>query len=191
MLLRCFSWRRATTAPVCARSQAGIAVGGIYNHFSSKEDIFRDLLESRSPYPKVIKTLQNLQSQQIEAGPDLVRVMFQVIPDLMLEHMDFIGLVVIDVQEFEGTTFRKLVSTFIPYTLGVVKQAQHKGAFRDDVHPAALMVLLAGTLFGYVLTVQYAMQGDDPILPPIGPDQWRDMLLSIYFNGVMAQEGKQ
>lgn len=171
--------------------QAGIAVGGIYNHFSSKEDIFRALIESRSPYPLVIEAIQNLQSQQIEAGPDLVQAIFQYIPGLVLEHMDFIGLVFIDVQEFEGTTFRKLVSTFIPYTLGVVKKAQDNGAFRDDVHPAALMVMLGSMLFGYILTMQYAMPGDNPILPPIDPDQWRDMLLNVYLNGVMPQEEEQ
>lgn len=171
--------------------QAEIAVGGIYNHFSSKEDIFRALLESRSPYPQVIKALQDLQSQQIEAGPDLVQAIFQYIPNLVLEHMDFIGLVFIDVQEFEGTTFRKLVSTFIPYTLGIIKQAQDNGAFRDDLHPAALMVSLGSTLLGYILTMQYAMQGDNPILPPIDPDQWREMLLNVYFNGVLNQEEEQ
>ncbi len=171
--------------------QAGIAVGGIYNHFSSKEDIFRALLESRSPYPEVIEIIQNLQSQQIEAGPDLVQAIFQHIPDLVLEHMDFIGLVFIDVQEFQGATFRKLVGAFIPYTLGVIKQAQHNGAFRNDLHPAALMVMLGSTLFGYILTMQYAMPGDNPILPPIDSDQWREMLLNVYLNGVLNQEGKQ
>lgn len=171
--------------------QADIAVGGIYNHFSSKEDIFRALLESRSPYPTVIGLLQDLQSRQIEVGPNLIREIFQYIPNLMLEHLDFMGLVMIDVQEFEGTTFRKLVNTFIPYTLGIVKQAQDQGIFRDDIHPAALMVLLGSTLFGYVLTMQYAMQGDDPILPQIDPAQWRDMLLKAYFDGVLNQEGKQ
>ncbi|MGC8856852.1 MAG: TetR/AcrR family transcriptional regulator, partial [Anaerolineae bacterium] len=37
--------------------RAGLALGGIYNHFSSKEEIFEAIIVDRHPYKRVLPAL--------------------------------------------------------------------------------------------------------------------------------------
>ena len=50
--------------------EAGLALGGIYNHFGNKEDIFVGVLMERHPFLVVLPALQAAQGQTVE---DLVR----------------------------------------------------------------------------------------------------------------------
>ena len=47
-------------------SQAGIALGGIYNHFDCKEDFFASVLDNYHPYHEILPILQNAQGEIIE-----------------------------------------------------------------------------------------------------------------------------
>jgi AcrR family transcriptional regulator len=95
-----------------AEGAGDIAVGGIYNHFSSKRDIFRALLEARSPYPKVITILESIDET---TGPQMLAAAFTAMSDLMRQHYGFIQLVAIDVQEQNADTILVLMSGLMPH----------------------------------------------------------------------------
>ena len=46
--------------------QAGIALGGVYNHFSSKEDVFKAVFLENHPYHQVLPALLEAQGESIE-----------------------------------------------------------------------------------------------------------------------------
>ena len=43
--------------------RAGLALGGIYNHFSSKEEIFEGIIVDKHPYKKILPLILELQSK--------------------------------------------------------------------------------------------------------------------------------
>jgi len=47
-------------------SQAGIALGGINNHFDCKEDIFVSVLDNYHPYHEIYPILRNAQGESVD-----------------------------------------------------------------------------------------------------------------------------
>ena len=47
--------------------EAGVALGGIYNHFSGKEDIYDQVILYKHPYRRVLQILQNSPGEDVEA----------------------------------------------------------------------------------------------------------------------------
>ena len=80
--------------------EAGLgAVSGLYNHFPNKEAIFEALLISRSPYEELLAAFQAVEGDTLES---FLRSWFAVIDPITEAHLDFIQLVLIDLQEFNG-----------------------------------------------------------------------------------------
>src|SRR4030067_1160832 len=46
--------------------EAGLAVGGIYNHFSSKEDIFVTVVIEHHPINDILPAINNAQGETVE-----------------------------------------------------------------------------------------------------------------------------
>jgi AcrR family transcriptional regulator len=42
---------------------AGLALGGIYNHFPSKEAVFQTILMERHPYQQIMPLIQKMQAE--------------------------------------------------------------------------------------------------------------------------------
>src|SRR5690606_40541058 len=53
---------------------ARIALGGIYNHFGSKEEIFRTLLDERIPYAAIADMLADIETT---SGPQMLYEAFE------------------------------------------------------------------------------------------------------------------
>src|SRR5512139_1800471 len=79
--------------------EAGLALGGIYNHFATKEDIFVAILMERHPFIEVIPALQAAQGDTIE---ELVRDAAQRLIAALNDKPDFLNLIFIELVEFEG-----------------------------------------------------------------------------------------
>ena len=47
--------------------RAGLALGGIYNHFTSKEEIFEAIIIDKHPYKKVLPAVLEAQGETVEA----------------------------------------------------------------------------------------------------------------------------
>ncbi len=171
-----------------AREAGDIAVGGIYNHFGSKEEIFRALLEDRSPYPHIIATLESLEAQ---TGPEMLSEAFARLEGVLADNLRFIGLVFIDFQEFEGSTIRQLVNTIVPHVLQFGQRLQAAGGVRDDLNLFVLVRIFAILMIGYVTTQLIAYSGDRLLLPSV-PDMrdinWQTALIDVVLNGVAKQE---
>jgi AcrR family transcriptional regulator len=171
-----------------AQRAGGIAVGGIYNHFSSKEDIFRALLAARSPYPTVIETLESLDG---DSGPELLRAAFGRLHPVITAHLDFIQLALIDYQEFDGATIRELVGGVIPYLLAFVQRLQTTGGLRDDVHPFVILRAFVCLFIGYTLTEWIGFRDGEPAIPNLPfleGTRWQSAMLDVLLRGVAGRE---
>jgi AcrR family transcriptional regulator len=77
-------------------SQAGIALGGIYNHFASKEEIFREVVLTYHPYHEIMPILASTAHDSLET---LLRHAAQLIDETLTSRPDLLNLMFIEVVE--------------------------------------------------------------------------------------------
>lgn len=117
---------RATTMRQLAQAAGGIAVSGIYNHFSSKEDIFRCLLRTRAPSQHLMEILDKLEG---DSGPDLIQQAFDSVQHMIFGNLSFFGLAMIDMLEFQGGTLRELIDASSPMSCVLLNACGARAGF--------------------------------------------------------------
>ena len=162
-------------------AEAGLALGGIYNHFASKEEIFICILMERHPFLVVLPALQAAQGQTVE---DLVRdAAGRMIAELS-QNQEFLNLMFIELVEFEGRHIPQLFETFFPPLMAFASQFQQvRGPLRDIPLPIVLRAFI-GLFFSYFIT--------DLLVGGQLPAEMRvrafDRFVDIYLHGILANE---
>ncbi len=167
---------------------ADIALGGIYNHFSGKEDIFRSLLEERSPFGLIIAALDELDEQ---SGPAMIRDAFARLEAILLQNLDFFGLVMIDAQEFNGRMVRRLINQVMPTFMRFAQRLHSAGGMRQDLSPFVMLRAFAILMFGYTITQAIGFGGeqiDIVTLPEVQGIDWQPALVDVFLHGIAAAE---
>lgn len=130
--------------------QAGIAVGGIYNHFSSKEDIFKAVFQEYHPYHDVIPAVSGAHGETAE---ELVRDAASRLLQALKNQPDFLKLSFIEHVEFRGIHSASLYAQILPQgtqllqilTLGRIERIR-------DIPPLILVRAFIGLFLSYYLT---------------------------------------
>lgn len=141
---------------------ARIALGGIYNHFGSKEEIFRTLLDERIPYAAIADMLTDIETT---SGPQMLYEAFECLMTLTTEQSDNLGLLVIDVREFGGSTVREQSAAIIPALLAFTGRVQAAGGLRPGVDGIVILRLLLSLVIGHTILDLILSGGDLPLLP--------------------------
>jgi AcrR family transcriptional regulator len=173
-----------------AQEAGGIAVGGIYNHFASKESIFLELVSVRSPYANIADVIEHLEATDTRG---MIEEAIPRLQALVLEHVDFFQLVVIDVNELQGTTIRTLVGSLIPRFIAFAQRLQAAGGLREDLDIYVLTRMIGSVMAGYTITSLIAFSEGRPQIagvPDYGEAFWHRQVVDILLNGIAAPEGK-
>jgi AcrR family transcriptional regulator len=173
-----------------AQEAGGIAVGGIYNHFPSKEAIFQALASERSPYARMGEALDDLEATDARG---MIEEMIPRFQKIVLENVDFFQLVIIDVNELHGSTIRGLVNNVIPRFLQFGERLREAGGLRADMDPYVMLRMIASMLAGYTLTSLVAFSDGHVQITGI-PDYdvafWHRQMVEVLLNGIAAPEEK-
>lgn len=78
---------------------AGLALGGIYNHFASKEAIFHAILVERHPYQQIMPLIQKMQT---ESGIHFDQSTVRNLLNELGQHPKFFNLMLVEMVEFKG-----------------------------------------------------------------------------------------
>ena len=161
--------------------EAGLALGGIYNHFGNKEDIFVSVLMERHPFLVVMPALQAAQGQTVE---DLVRdAAGRMLAELSQNH-DFLNLMFIELVEFEAKHVPVLFETLFPPFMQFAQQlAEARGPLRNIPLSIVLRSFL-GLFFSYFIT-DLLMGRQMPVAMKAGAF---DYFVDIYLHGILANE---
>lgn len=163
-------------------ARAGLALGGIYNHFSGKEDIFRVLLFERHPYHQVLPRLLEMQADDPEA---FVRQAVQVLMTELGRRPDFVRLMLIELVEFNGRDMPAIVERVLPQVLPLMRRFGRQGRLRRIPAPILFRAFL-GFFFSYHVTgmviagTAAAMTQKNAL----------DHFIEIFLHGVLAGEGR-
>ena len=163
--------------------RAGITMGGVYNHFASKEEIWEAVLFDRHPYRAVVPLLREASGETTEA---FVRdAAFRLVGELS-KRKDLLHIMFIELVEFNGVHIPALYARIAPELQPLFDAVRSRADGLRQASPAVLARSFLGFFFAYYITdvlmppAVRAMMGDDAL----------DVFIDIYLHGVLA-EGAQ
>ncbi len=159
---------------------SGIALGGLYNHFASKEEVFRAVFLEYHPYHEVLPRILDAQGETVEA---FVRDAFTRVLRAVDNRPDFMYLMFIELVEFNSKHTQELFATYLPRVLSAMQNLlQTDPGETKSIHEMMFLRTFFGFIFGYFLT--------DIILGPQTPDGFREdaekYFLDIYIHGILT-----
>jgi AcrR family transcriptional regulator len=163
--------------------EVGIALGGIYNHFPSKEMIFQTIFKENHPYHDVLPILETAQGDSPE---DLVRNTALQMLQALRARPHFLKLMFIELVEFKGTHIVELMSTIFPRGVELIERfLEDKSAVRP-LHAPILLRSFLGLFVSYYLS--------ELMLDPTGSTQINEgtfeSFVDIYLHGILIGEGE-
>jgi AcrR family transcriptional regulator len=161
--------------------QSHVALGGIYNHFGSKEEVFRAIIEERHPFIHILPVLQSVEGETLE---DFVRNAARTLVEELRRHPDFLNLMLIEIVEFKARHVPGLFKKFLPLAVPVVHRLAPLRSGMRDIPPMILARAFLGMFFSYYITE--ALLGRS--LPPAMSAGAMDHFVDIFLHGVLVEE---
>ncbi|MBT3188740.1 MAG: TetR/AcrR family transcriptional regulator [Anaerolineae bacterium] len=156
--------------------QAGIALGGIYNHFAGKEAIFTAVILNQHPYKQILPIALAVEGDDVES---FVYNTAQALVDELGYSPDFLKLVFIEVVEFGGKHMAALFQDVFPQILPLLERFQSDKV--RAIPPVMLMRVFIGTFIAYYLTEE--MLGD--VVMPDLQEEAMGHFADIFLHGVL------
>lgn len=161
--------------------RTGLALGGIYNHFSSKEEIFAALIMDNHPYKQVVPLVLAAKGESAE---ELFYGAAQAIVSELRKRPDFLKLMFIEVVEFNGKHINSIITQVAPQFLPVFERVTKVRKNLRHSNPAILLRSFLGLFFSYYIT-DALLRGTavEKIMPKDSFEQFVD----IYLHGVIKE----
>lgn len=166
--------------------EAGLAVGGIYNHFATKDDIFAAVLDANHPYHTVLPALEATQGETVEAFVLDAAHHFKAGLDTASARL--LPLMFMEMVEFQGRHLRALTAQLLPALFSFLERLQtRRGRLRAVPAPVMLRTLF-GIMIGYVVT-GLVLRGlkNVPQLKGMDDYPWFDAMIDVYLHGILAE----
>jgi len=129
--------------------KTGLALGGIYNHFPSKEEVFRAIIQERHPFFQVVPLLNSVEGESVE---EFARGAAHTLIDELGHHPDFLNLMLTEIVEFKGKHVPLLFEKMFPMMLPLAQRfAGLEGNIRE-IPPPVLMRAFLGMFFSFYIT---------------------------------------
>jgi AcrR family transcriptional regulator len=159
---------------------AHLALGGLYNHFASKEKVFEAVFLTFHPYHEVLPMIAAAQGANLEQlVQDAVRRMVKVVEG----RPDFMNLMFIEMVEFNSAHARQLFAYLFPQGMQIVQQlAEPYPEQLRPIPPPMVVRTFLGLFFGYYLT-QTALA---PAAPAEFDEDAMQYFVDIYLHGILA-----
>jgi AcrR family transcriptional regulator len=162
--------------------QTGLALGGIYNHFKSKEEIFEAIIIDKHPYKKILPIVLASETDDLESF--LKRAMEVVIKELGSEPY-YMKLMLIELVEFNGKHGASLLKLIAPEVLPVFERLIKSRKDLRVTNPAMLMRSFFGMILSYFLT---GMLMSGSILEKLLPKKPADTYIDVFLHGILKSE---
>lgn len=161
-------------------NEAGVALGGIYNHFDSKEDIFATVLDTYHPYHEILPAL--LSGSEGDSVEEFLKGAANQMATALEQRPGFLNLVFIEFVEFNGQHFPGLIDTAFPQMMHI---AQRFLIAPDTLRPIPAPIIVRtflGLFFSYAIT--------EMILSDEFPSEFQENalegMIDIFLHGILA-----
>jgi AcrR family transcriptional regulator len=162
--------------------QAGIALGGIYNHFKSKEEIFEAVTLMAHPIHSILPALEHSQGETVD---DVVRQSASQMFETLAEQQEFLNLMFIETVEFKGQHLPRMFSEMFPRALRFSTRLQKKrGRLRPELPLPVMVVTFTGLVFAF-----YIFQRVFGRQTQMGsPQEMLQQVIDIYLYGILQEK---
>jgi AcrR family transcriptional regulator len=160
---------------------AEIALGGIYNYFGTKEEIYMAILGERHPFINIVPALQGANGDSVE---ELISDAATRMIAALGQSQDMVGLMFIEQVEFNGKHISQLLKQYYP---GLQEFVARLNVVRGPLRPIPMPVLLRafiGLFFSYYMTERLIIERQ-PARHPHHDDF--AYFVEIYLHGVLAE----
>jgi AcrR family transcriptional regulator len=162
--------------------RAELALGGIYNHFAGKEELFEAIIVDKHPYRRILPSILEIQGDTVEEF--LHNAAHVIIKELQSEPY-FIKLMLIEIVEFNGKHGSTLIKEIAPKVLPVFEKLVKSRKSLRVTHPAVLMRSFIGMILSFMLTDIII---SNSILSKLMPKNIMDSYVDIYLHGILKPE---
>jgi len=159
--------------------EVGLALGGIYNHFSSKEEIFAGIIIDKHPYKQILPAILAAQGETVE---EFFENAFHIIISEMDKRPEFVNLMFIELVEFKGKHGALLLKEIAPKMLPVFEKLIKSRKSLRVTNPAVLMRSFVGMIMSYYVT---GMIISNSIISKLMPSNISEQYVDIFLHGIL------
>ncbi|MBK6432495.1 MAG: TetR/AcrR family transcriptional regulator [Anaerolineae bacterium] len=164
---------------------AGLVVGGVYNHFPSKEEIFKAVVRTYHPFVTMIPQLNASSTGQ--TAEEILRATAQRLMAEIDRQPGLINLMFIELVEFNGQHIPELVELLLPSVFGFLERLQAAPGRLRPFSPPAIFRIFLGSIFAHYLTASLLSRSTlNQATPATGGLGTLDDVMDMFFHGIMA-----
>lgn len=161
---------------------AGLALGGIYNHFKSKDEIFEGIIIDKHPYKQILPAILEAQGDTPE---EFIKnaahiTMRELGPDPL-----FVKLMFIEMVEFNGKHGALMLKEIAPKVLPVFEKVIKARKGLRITNPAMLMRSFFGMIISFYIT---EMVIANSVIGKLMPKNANEIYVDIFLHGVLKKE---
>jgi AcrR family transcriptional regulator len=158
---------------------AHVALGGIYNHFDSKEAIYVAVLEAFNPYVLVLPSLRAARGATAEA---YLRDVAEKMVGLLRDRPATLHLMFIELVEFDARHIPRLAEIILPQMAEILARLKDFGSELRPVPLPSMVRAFFGLMVSHTFTeiIFRAMSTSDSL-------DWLGHSVDIFLHGVIAR----
>lgn len=156
-------------------------LGGIYNHFSSKEEIFQGIIVDKHPYRIILPAIIAAEGETVD---DFFKNAFHIIVSELGKRPEFINLMLIELVEFKGKHGSVILKEIAPKILPVFERVIKARKNLRVTTPAVLLRSFIGLVISYLLT---DMVIANSVISRLMPKNISDAYVDIYLHGILKE----
>lgn len=162
--------------------RAELALGGIYNHFASKEELFEAIIVDQHPYKRMLPIILTMEGESAEKFfEQAIHVVFKELGS----QPEFINLMFIEMVEFKGKHGSTMLREIAPQVLPVFERIIQARSDLRVTNPAMLMRSFFGMIISYYLT---EMVISNSVLSNLLPANSVDVYIDVFLHGILKSE---
>ncbi len=161
--------------------RAGLALGGIYNHFASKDEIFEAIIVDKHPYKRILPLVMETPGDTAE---EFLRNAFKITVAEFSKNPIYMKLMMIELVEFNGKHGASMLKEIAPKVLPMFEQMLKVRKGLRISNPAMFLRSFFGLLVSYFLT---EMITANSVLTKLMPKDAADVYIDIYLHGILKE----
>lgn len=159
--------------------EVGLALGGIYNHFASKDEIFEGIIIDKHPYKQIFPAILAAEGETAE---DFYKNAAHIVIAEMGKRPEFVNLMFIELVEFKGKHGAALLKEIVPKILPVFERLIKSRKNLRVTNPALLMRSFIGLVISYLMT---EMVISNSIMSKLMPKNAEEAYVDIFLHGIL------
>lgn len=162
--------------------RANLALGGFYNHFKSKDELFEAIIVDKHPYQKILPIILETEGETTE------QFLHNAVTVTMRELKSqpyYIKLMLIEFVEFNGRHGAAMLKQIAPKVLPVFERMVKARKDLRITNPAVLMRSFFGMILSYFVT---EMIISNSVVSKLLPGNSTEAYVDIFLHGILKGE---